>query len=76
VLQDAVEHRRGEHAVAGEGGLLTAEGEIRGKDQRTALVPLRYHLEEQGWPAGGSSVTSRSRRHPQFFQMTGDTFFI
>jgi hypothetical protein len=29
VVKDAVEHRRGEHAVAGEGAIPTSEGEIR-----------------------------------------------
>ena len=33
VVQDAIEHRRGEHAVAGERAVPTAEGEIGSEDQ-------------------------------------------
>jgi hypothetical protein len=32
VVQDAIEHRRGEHAVAGESGIPAAEGQIRSED--------------------------------------------
>lgn len=41
------EHRHGEHAVAGEGGIPTAESEIRSEDHRAAFVALRHNLEEQ-----------------------------
>src|SRR5260221_6249899 len=47
VVKDAIEHRGGEYAVAGEGTIPTAEGEIRGQDHRAALVAPRDHLEEQ-----------------------------
>jgi len=30
VVKDPIEHRHGEHSVAGEGAILTAEAEIRG----------------------------------------------
>jgi hypothetical protein len=33
VVQDTIEHRRSEHAVAGESGIPTAEGKIRSEDQ-------------------------------------------
>src|SRR5260221_5590160 len=47
VVKDAIKHRGGEYAVAGEGAIPTAEGEIRCQDQRAALVAPREHLEEQ-----------------------------
>ena len=47
VMEDAVEHRCGEHAVAGEGGFPAAEGEIGGQDHRAALVSAGDDLEEQ-----------------------------
>jgi hypothetical protein len=47
VVQDAIEHRRSEHAVASESGIPTAEGEIRSEDHRAAFIALRHDLEEQ-----------------------------
>ena len=47
VVKDAIEHRGGEHAVAGEGAFPAAEGEIRGEDRHDALVAARDDLEEQ-----------------------------
>ena len=41
VVKDAIEHRGGEHAVAGEGAIPAAEGEIRGEDHRAAFVAAR-----------------------------------
>ena len=48
VVQDTIEHRRGEHAVAGESAIPTAEGKIRSEDHRTAFIALRHDLEEHG----------------------------
>jgi hypothetical protein len=47
VVQDAIEHRHCEHAVAGESSVPAAEGEIRCEDHRAAFVALRDNLEEQ-----------------------------
>jgi hypothetical protein len=46
-MEDTVAHRHGEHAVAGEGDVPTAEGEIRSEDHRAAFVALGHDLEEQ-----------------------------
>src|SRR5271165_593631 len=47
VVQDTIEHRGGEHAVAGESAIPTAEGKIRSENHRTAFIALRHDLEEQ-----------------------------
>src|ERR1700731_1441763 len=47
VMKDAIEHRGGQHTVAGEGAVPTAEGEIRGENHRAALVATLDDLEEQ-----------------------------
>jgi pimeloyl-ACP methyl ester carboxylesterase len=47
VMEDPIEHRDSEYAVAGEGAVPAAEGEIRSEDHRAALVALRHDLEEQ-----------------------------
>jgi hypothetical protein len=47
VVKDAVEHRRGEHAGAGEGAIPTSEGEIRSEYHRAAIIATRYDLKEQ-----------------------------
>jgi len=46
-MEDPIEHRYSEYAVAGEGAVPAAEGEIRSEDHRAALVALRHDLEEQ-----------------------------
>ena len=46
VMQDPVEHGGGEHSVAGERLVPTAECEIGGEDQ-TSFVTPRNHLEKQ-----------------------------
>ncbi len=45
VMEDAIEHRHGQNAVAGEGRIPTGEGKIRGQDHRATLVALRHDLE-------------------------------
>src|SRR6202162_1690452 len=47
VMKDAIEHRGGQHAVAGESAVPTAEGEIRGENHRAAFVASFDDLEEQ-----------------------------
>src|SRR5580704_10281116 len=47
VVQDAIEHRGGQHAVAGESAVPTAEGEIRGENHRAAFVASLDDLKEQ-----------------------------
>ena len=46
-MQDPVEHGGGEHGVARERLVPTAECEIGGEDQRASFVTPRDHLEEQ-----------------------------
>jgi uncharacterized protein YfaT (DUF1175 family) len=47
VVENAIEHRGGKHAVAGEGAIPAAEGQVRCQDLRAAFVALCQHLEEQ-----------------------------
>ena len=47
VVQDPIEHRHREHAVAGEGAVPTTEGEIGSEDHRAVFIALSHHLEEQ-----------------------------
>ena len=47
VMEQAVQHRSGEHAVPGEGLIPGAEAEVRGHDGRALLVAGGDDLEEQ-----------------------------
>lgn len=47
VVEDAIEHRHGEYAIARERALPAAEGQIGSQDHRTALITLRHDLEQQ-----------------------------
>jgi hypothetical protein len=47
VVQDSIEHRGGQHAVAGESAVPAAEREIRSEYHRTAFIAPRDDLEEQ-----------------------------
>ena len=47
MVQQPVEHRRGQHRVAGEGLIPRPEGQVRGQDHRALLVALGDDLEEQ-----------------------------
>src|SRR5437016_548051 len=47
MMQQPVEHRRGQHRIAGEGLIPGAEGEVGGQDRRSLLVTLGDDLEEQ-----------------------------
>jgi hypothetical protein len=46
-MEDAIEHRHGEHAVASESTIPTAESEIRSEDHRAAFVALGNDLNEE-----------------------------
>ena len=47
MVQDAIGHRPVQHAVAGEGTVPAAEGQVRSEDHRAALVATHDDLEEQ-----------------------------
>jgi hypothetical protein len=57
LVKDAIEHRHGEHTIAGEGAVSAAESQVRREDHRTAFVALRHDLEERvGLLAGHRQV--------------------
>ena len=47
MMQQPVEHGRGQHRIASEGLIPRTEGQVRGQDRRSLLVPLGDNLEEQ-----------------------------
>jgi transposase len=46
-MQDAIQHPRSEHGIAGERFIPAAECQVRGKDHRSLLVTPCHQLEEQ-----------------------------
>ena len=47
MMQDAVKHGGGQHRVACEGLIPTAERQVRGQDHRAFLVAFCRDLEEE-----------------------------
>src|SRR3712207_5554705 len=47
MVEQAVEHGGGQHRLAREGLVPTAEGQVRGEYHGAALVTPAHHLEEQ-----------------------------
>jgi hypothetical protein len=62
MMEDAIEHRCGEYAVASESAVPTAESQIGSKHHRTMLVTLRHNLKEQiGLLAAHRQIADESR---------------
>ena len=47
MMQQPIQHRRGQHRVTGEGLIPLAEGQVRSQDRRPLLVAFSDDLEEQ-----------------------------
>jgi hypothetical protein len=62
VVKDPIEHRHGEHSVAGEGAIPTAEAEVGDEDHCAAFVTLRDDLEEQIGQLTLPAALKRTRR--------------
>src|SRR5271163_5160195 len=46
-MQEAIEHRRREYTVAGEGGIPAAKSKVRSEDHGAVFVTAGHHLKEQ-----------------------------